>query len=105
MHAFDVELGRASDQTILDYAEREKRICVTLDADFHMLLAVSNARYPSVIRLRMEGLHGPELAQLLIKIWPSIEDKVLAGAMVTVTAKAVRIHLLPAQKDGDMSGN
>lgn len=66
-----------------------------LDADFHALLAVSNACYPSVIRARMEGLRGPELAQLLLDIWPSIEAKVHEGAMVTVTARAIRIYLLP----------
>ena len=40
VHVGDIGLGRATDQRILDYAKRENRICVTLDADFHALLAI-----------------------------------------------------------------
>lgn len=98
VHTFDMGLSRSSDQSILEYARNDQRTCITLDADFHALLAVSNARFPSVIRIRKEGLRGPELAQLLLNIWPRIEDKVQAGAMVTVTANTIRIHLLPIHK-------
>ena len=50
MHASDVGLSRATDRQILDYAMSDNRICVTLDADFHALLATAGASKPSVIR-------------------------------------------------------
>jgi len=45
-------MAEASDEAILRLGQREGRIVVTLDADFHMLLAVSGASRPSVIRIR-----------------------------------------------------
>jgi predicted nuclease of predicted toxin-antitoxin system len=48
----------ASDAVILDYAREEGRVIVTLDADFHTLLALTGATFPSVVRVRIEGLRA-----------------------------------------------
>lgn len=95
VHVSDVEMQQASDREILDYAHIQQRVCVTLDADFHGLLAVNNMESPSVIRIRREGLKGVDVAQLLRGVWPMIETKIEQGAMVTVTEKNVRIRYLP----------
>ena len=95
VHVYDLDMSQATDCRILDYARLEGRIVVTLDADFHALLAVANESSPSVIRLRREGLRGPDLAKLLVSIWPMIETQVSEGALVTVTEKAIRIRRLP----------
>ena len=68
---------------------------LTLDADFHALLAVANESGPSVIRIRREGLKGREIAALLLAIWPRIETRVQRGAMVTVTETNIRVRNLP----------
>jgi predicted nuclease of predicted toxin-antitoxin system len=99
VHVYDIGLSQASDRRILEYARAEGRICITLDADFHSLIAVANDIAPSVIRIRQEGLRGPELAQLVLRIWPRIEAQVRQGALVSVTAKAIRVRLLPIQRD------
>lgn len=81
-------MSRATDVEILDAARRQQRICVTLDADFHTHLAVTNAATPSVIRLRIEGLKAEALARLLIEVWPQITKHVDHGAaMITITDK------------------
>lgn len=95
VHTYDIGLSRAPDSQILDYARHEERVCVTLDADFHALLAVSNADSPSVIRIRQEGLRGLQLAELLLQIRPQVEQHLAQGAMVTVDYKSVRIRHLP----------
>jgi predicted nuclease of predicted toxin-antitoxin system len=75
------------------------RICVTLDADFHSLLAISDERGPSVIRIRKEGLDATALSALLQNIWPGIEDALKGGAMVTVTERSVRVRRLPIARN------
>lgn len=65
VHAGDIGMSKSRDRAILEFAERERRVCVTLDADFHAILAVVNAQKPSVIRIRREGLDGRKIADLL----------------------------------------
>jgi predicted nuclease of predicted toxin-antitoxin system len=97
VHVCDIGMSRASDEQRLEYAKNHNFCCVTLDADFHTLLAVSNASAPSVIRIRREGLNGTALANLLLAIRPKIDRQVVKGAMVTVTETAIRIRSLPIQ--------
>ena len=95
IHISEIGMSRADDVEILQRARAEARICVTLDADFHSLLATSGERGPSVIRIRKEGLDGTTLAALLQDIWGGIEDALKGGAMVTVTDRSVRVRRLP----------
>ncbi|MCX7144775.1 MAG: DUF5615 family PIN-like protein [Sulfuritalea sp.] len=95
LHVGDVGLAAASDQTILNQAEQQGRTVVTLDADFHALLAVSGASAPSVVRLRIEGLKGSELAALLVRVWDRAGVALARGAIATVMPTSIRIKDLP----------
>lgn len=97
-HVSDIQMDRATDEAILVYARDNDYICVTLDADFHTLLAINRYTQPSVIRIRQEGLNGAMLTQLLHDIWPKVEKVVKNGAMITVTEKTLRIRRLPVFK-------
>jgi predicted nuclease of predicted toxin-antitoxin system len=97
-HVSDIGMSCATDREILDVARNDSRAVVTLDADFHTMLALDGASSPSVIRIRREGLKGRELAELLCEIWPKIEQNVTQGAMITVTEDSVRIHNLPVSR-------
>ena len=79
----------------MEWALSEQRVVVTLDSDFHMLLALNNFQQPSVIRIRQEGLNGARLANLLLQIWPRITDVLALGAAITITDLDVRIRKLP----------
>ena len=50
VHTGAIGLAKASDEDILERARREGETVVTFDADFHALLALSNAAAPAVIR-------------------------------------------------------
>jgi predicted nuclease of predicted toxin-antitoxin system len=68
------------------------RVCVTLDADFHSLLATSGERGPSVIRIRKEGLDATALAALLQTIGPRVEDALDSGALMTITERSIHVR-------------
>ena len=94
VHVSEVGMSRASDADILR-ARAESRACVTLDADFHSLLATGGESGPSAIRIRKEGLDAGALTALLQGIWPRIEDVLDSGALVTVTEQSIRVRRLP----------
>lgn len=99
VHVADIGMSRADDSDILRHALADSRVCVTLDADFHALLATGGAYGPSVIRVREEGLDGAALAALVLTISPGIEDSLSHGAMVTVTERSVWVRHLPVVND------
>jgi len=101
VHAGDVGLSRATDGEILQYAVEHDRVIVTLDADFHTILAVQEASSPSVIRVRIEGLNGTELAALLLNVFDAIQPTLTEGAAVSIRQDAIRIHRLPLSGSGN----
>jgi predicted nuclease of predicted toxin-antitoxin system len=68
---------------------------VTLDADFHALLALSGAQFPSVIRIRIEGLKAGALAILLSQVLVEWGNSLELGAVVTVNKERMRMRRLP----------
>lgn len=97
MHVGDLGLSTATDAAILERARTDGRACITLDADFHAILALSGARGPSTIRVRVEGLDADALASLLRTIWPQIEADVQRGAVVSVDVSSMRVRALPIE--------
>ena len=95
VHVGSVGLANAIDADILEYARREDLVVVTLDADFHALIALSGASAPSVVRIRIEGLGGPELAELLGRVVADVGAQLKTGALASVTPHRVRLRRLP----------
>lgn len=95
VHVAEIGMSRATDAEVLQRARAEARICVTLDADFHALLAVSGERAPSVIRIRKQGLDAAALAALLRTLLADVGTAFDSGVVVTVTDKSVRTRRLP----------
>lgn len=94
-HVGDIGLARASDAHILDVARERQEVVVTLDADFHAMLATSRAAGPSVVRIRIEGMKGEQLASLLAKVLAVAGAEIEGGAVVSVTSGRIRVRRLP----------
>lgn len=95
VHTGEVGLAEAEDAEIIERAASEDRIAVTLDADFHALLVLSQKQKPSVIRIRVEGLRAKDFSSLVRHVLSESEDELNAGAMISVTEFQIRIRRLP----------
>jgi predicted nuclease of predicted toxin-antitoxin system len=87
VHVGDIGHSRSEDPVILQLGLESARIVVTLDADFHTLLALSGAASPSVIRIRIEGLKAEPMAKLLQTVLAQCAADLEKGAAVTVQNK------------------
>jgi predicted nuclease of predicted toxin-antitoxin system len=95
IHTGEIGLAEAEDAEIIHKATLEDRIVVTLDADFHALLALSQAQKPSVIRIRVEGLRAEDFSLLVQYVLSQCEDDLEAGAMISVNQFQIRVRRLP----------
>jgi predicted nuclease of predicted toxin-antitoxin system len=91
----EIGLSAATDSEILARAKVDGSIIVTLDTDFHALLALSVADAPSVIRIRIEGLKAQALKDLLLIVLQECQEDPQAGAIVTVDERRIRLRRLP----------
>ena len=95
VHTGETGLAEAEDSEIIRRAAEESRIIVTIDADFHAQLALTQARQPSVIRVRIEGLRAEEFSGLLQNVLNQCTDDLNAGAMISVNDFQIRVRRLP----------
>lgn len=101
-HGLDVDhvgergLAAASDAVLVGLAAAEDRVIMTLDADFHAILALTHATKPSVVRIRIEGLRAEALTKLIQAIVAQVHDDLVVGAMVTVQDGRIRVRRLPS---------
>lgn len=95
IHVGEIGYSTAEDSAIMKRGQEEERVVVTLDADFHTLLALSGATTPSVIRIRIEGLQGEAFSQLLQNTLPQCDEDLQQGAAVTIQEGKIRIRRLP----------
>ena len=91
VHVGEVGMSKAADEDILRFALGKNGVVVTLDADFHAILAVSGAVGPSVIRIRIQGLRAADIVEYLRFVSVHFESELTAGSLVTV--KRARRHV------------
>jgi predicted nuclease of predicted toxin-antitoxin system len=95
VHVTDILNAAIADAVILEEARTSERVVVTLDADFHALLAVNGWSSPSVIRIRRQGLSASDVRDLVLRLIADHEAALLSGAALSVRAHLVGIRKLP----------
>jgi predicted nuclease of predicted toxin-antitoxin system len=96
IHVRDRELAEADDGQVFELALAEDRILVSADTDFGTLLALRNARKPSVVLFRGVVNRRPE-RQLssLISLLDRIQDSLQDGCIEVIDENRVRVRALP----------
>ena len=94
-HVGNLGMAAASDAEILEEGRKRDAVVVTLDADFHSLLAFSRALFPSVVRIRIEGMKGEQVASIIQRVESVAMSDLEAGAAVTVTERRIALRRLP----------
>lgn len=95
VHTGEIGYATADDVAIIEWARQEKRVIVTLDADFHSMLALSGAASPSVIRIRIERLRAEALMELIQRVLSDWSSELAEGAALTVQPDRIRFRRLP----------
>jgi predicted nuclease of predicted toxin-antitoxin system len=95
VHVGEISMATSKDHEILQLALDERRIRITLDADFHAMLAISGASQPSIIRIREQGLKAFAVSQLIIRLKNQFTEALEKGCVLTATLTQARLRLLP----------
>jgi predicted nuclease of predicted toxin-antitoxin system len=70
-------------------------VVVTLDADFHAILAVSAANGPSTIRLRVQGWGAARVADAVADLVRHFQRELCSGCLLTVKSMKTTCRMLP----------
>ena len=96
VHVIDVGLATALDTEIVDYADANDLVIVTVDTDFPMNVALRRVTSPSVVLLRgVNELAPDQHAALLIANLPAVADDLKRGAIVSLGPDHLRVRSLP----------
>ena len=96
IHVSEIGWSRAEDPEIIKLAQTNDQIVITLDADFHALLALTSANSPSVIWIRIANLRAPELVEIILSILDEYQEMLAKGVAITVRSdRKIKMRLLP----------
>ncbi len=95
-HVRDHGMQAATDEEVLAWARQERRTLISADTDFGTLLARTGSPGPSIVLIRRSrARRAEELAALILANLDQVSADLVAGAVVVLTDKDVRVRRLP----------
>ena len=99
-HLHKEGLDRMPDSDILAKARHEGCVLLTHDLDFGELVAISEARLPSVVTSRLRNMRPSNVNQHLQAIVEQHREALESGALATITEGHIRVRRLPIERVG-----
>ncbi len=95
IHAQEVGLAGADDQTILAQALKDERVVITADLDYPRLLAAAGRDGPGIVLIRGGNFNERESVELLARVLRSVPPEELPHSIVVAEQHRVRRRRLP----------
>lgn len=95
VHWSDVGDPRASDKSLMIWAQENGYIVFTHDLDFGTLLASTKAQAPSVVQIRTQDVMPHHLGKRLIRVLEEYRLFLENGALLIVDEHKARVRILP----------
>lgn len=100
VHVSEIGWARAEDTKIIELAQIDNRIIITLDADYHAAVALTSAPSPSVIWIRVVNLRSSEYVEIIMSILNEYKEMLMNGVLITIRSdRKVKTRLLPIVLD------
>jgi predicted nuclease of predicted toxin-antitoxin system len=95
VHAAEIGLDRATDETIVAHAKRGGRTIVTADLDYPRLLAVAQATEPSLILFRSGDWSEADVIVRTSEILKVLNETDIQQSILVVDRERIRRRRLP----------
>jgi predicted nuclease of predicted toxin-antitoxin system len=96
IYVSEIGWARAEDTKIIELAQANDRIIVTLDADYHAAIALTSSPSPSVIWIRVVNLRASEYVEIIMPILNEYKEMLINGILITIRSdRQVKTRLLP----------
>ena len=95
VHAADLGLHRATDESIMARAKQEARTIITADLDYPRLLAAAQASEPSLILFREGDWSEDDVTTRLSEVLAALTEEDITQSIIVVDRDRVRRRRLP----------
>jgi predicted nuclease of predicted toxin-antitoxin system len=90
---------KATDSTIIKWGLKNGCWVVTNDLDFGDILAVTDARGPSVVQFRTQDLSPAHIKPILLTVLKQYNRYLESGALILVEETRSRVRILPLRRE------
>ena len=94
-HASEIDMSRATDETILGYAKSKDMVVITADLDYPRLLSLTQEEGPGIILFRGGNYSNEQTVILLSRVLELIPANELGSSIVVIEEKRIRRRRLP----------
>ncbi len=95
VHLRELGLQRLDDASIIAKARGEERVILTHDLDFSRIVALSQAKSPSVITFRLDDMRPSRVNHYLAEVLSRLRADLERGALVSVNERGIRMRPIP----------
>lgn len=95
VHACEIEMSKAADETLLSYAKTNNMTVITADLDYPRLLALTQEEGPGTILFRGGDYNREQALMLLSRVLELIPLNELASSIIVIERERIRRRRLP----------